>query len=172
MQQRIGTPQQCIALVWPNCTQVAHTLVIKVWGNFTRIIGVVLNNPSYIERHMRTLRHGNRFGLHRRRLQHLDELFERHGGKTVIFSRFIAFVRALAPFVAGSSRMPYLRFLAFNAVGAVLWAVALVSLGYLLGASWRIAEQWVGRVGAVAGVIVITLAIIWFRWRRAASRAP
>jgi undecaprenyl-diphosphatase len=118
------------------------------------------------------LRHGNRFGLHRRRLQHLDELFERHGGKTVIFSRFIAFVRALAPFVAGSSRMPYLRFLAFNAVGAVLWAVALVSLGYLLGASWRIAEQWVGRVGTVAGVIVITLAIIWFRWRRAASRAP
>jgi len=117
------------------------------------------------------LRHGNRFGLHQHRLQRLDELYERHGGKTVLFSRFIAFLRALAPFVAGSSQMPYLRFLSFNVVGAVLWAVGFVSLGFFLGASWRIAERWIGRVGVVAAVVVIALAIIWLR-RRHARRLP
>jgi len=66
--------------------------------------------------------------------------------------------------------MPYLRFLAFNVVGAVLWAVGFVSLGYVLGASWRIAERWIGRAGVVAAVLVIALAVIWFR-RRHARRA-
>ncbi|HET9489125.1 MAG TPA: DedA family protein [Methylomirabilota bacterium] len=156
-------------LAWEGVLELPETIAVAA-------AGAVLGDSIGYELGRRLgrpwlLRHGNRFGLHRRRLQLLDELFERHGGKTVLFSRFIAFVRALAPFVAGSSRMPYLRFLAFNIVGAVLWAVALVSLGYLLGASWRIAEQWVGRVGVVVGVIVIALVIIWFRWRRAASRA-
>jgi membrane protein DedA with SNARE-associated domain len=113
------------------------------------------------------LRHGHRFGFHRRVLARLERLFARHGGKAIVIARFIGFIRALAPFVAGSSRMPYRWFLLFNVVGAALWAVAYVSLGYLVGASWRIAERWVGRIGVVAAAVVITLAVLAVRrWAR------
>jgi membrane-associated protein len=76
-----------------------------------------------------------------------DALFVRHGGKAVVVARFSGFVRALAPFVAGAAGMPYPRFLRFNVIGARLWAIGLVTLGYVLGASWWIAERWAGRVG-------------------------
>ncbi len=113
------------------------------------------------------LRHGHRFGFHRRVLARLERLFARHGGKAIVIARFIGFIRALAPFVAGSSRMPYRWFLLFNLVGAALWAVAYVSLGYLVGESWRVAERWVGRVGVVAAVVVVALAVVTLRrWAR------
>lgn len=109
------------------------------------------------------LAHGPRVGLRHTTLQRLDELFARHGGKTVLIARFVGILRALAPFIAGASRMPYRWFLLFNAMGAVLWAVAFVSLGYALGASWWIVEKWMGRIGMIVGVVVIVASIVWLR---------
>jgi undecaprenyl-diphosphatase len=109
--------------------------------------------------------HGPRVGLRRRTLARLDGLFARHGGKTVVIARFVGFLRALAPFVAGASRMPYRAFLLFNVIGAGLWAAAFVSLGYALGASWWIAERWIGRAGLVVGTLVVVAAIAWLRRR-------
>jgi membrane protein DedA with SNARE-associated domain len=110
--------------------------------------------------------HGPRVGLRHAVVHRLDDLFARHGGKTVLIARFVGILRALAPFVAGSSWMPYRRFLLFNLAGAVLWAVAFVSLGYVLGESWRVAEKWVGRAGLVGGAVILLAAIIWLRRRR------
>jgi membrane protein DedA with SNARE-associated domain len=120
------------------------------------------------------LRRGARLGFHRDRIEAVDAFFERHGGKAVLIGRFIGFLRALAPFVAGSSRMPYPRFLAYNVVGAVLWTVACVLLGYFLGAAWPVAEKWVGRTGLVLGLVVIALAAWWLRrrHRRRGGRRP
>jgi undecaprenyl-diphosphatase len=115
------------------------------------------------------LAHGGKVGFHRPQLERLDRLFQRHGGKTVLIARFIAFVRAMTPFVAGSSRMPYGRFLVFNLAGAALWALAFVLVGYLLGESWRIAERWIGRAGLAAACVVAVLAVLWLRRR---SRRP
>lgn len=109
------------------------------------------------------LAHGPRIGLRHTALQRLDELFVRHGGKTVLVARFVGILRALAPFIAGASRMPYRWFLLFNVMGAVLWAVAFVSLGYALGASWWIVEKWTGRIGMIVGVVVIVTSILWLR---------
>jgi len=111
------------------------------------------------------LRRGARLGFHRDRIEAVDAFFERHGGKAVLIGRFIGFLRALAPFVAGSSRMPYPRFLAYNVVGAVLWTVACVLLGYFVGAAWPVAEKWVGRTGLVLGLVVIVVAAWWLRRR-------
>ena len=47
--------------------------------------------------------------------------------------------------------------------GAVLWAVAFVSPGYALGASWWIVEKWAGRIGMIVGVVVIVASIAWLR---------
>lgn len=117
------------------------------------------------------LRRGRRLGLSQDRLEAVDAFFARHGGKAVLIGRFIGFLRALTPFVAGSSRMPYLRFLAYNVTGGVLWSVACVLVGYFAGTAWPIAERWVGRVGLVLGLAVVGGAALWLRRRRSA-RAP
>lgn len=112
------------------------------------------------------LRYGKWFGIRARHLERVDGFFARHGGKTVLVSRFVGFVRVLAPFMAGSSRMPYRYFVGFNVLGALLWSVSFVLLGYFLGASWRVAEQWIGRASIiVGGGILFILALFWGgRW--------
>jgi membrane-associated protein len=59
--------------------------------------------------------------------------YERHGGKTITLARFMPFIRTFAPIVAGAAEMHYGRFLVFNILGAVLWAIGITLLGYYLG---------------------------------------
>ena len=110
-------------------------------------------------------RHGHLVGMHGGVLVRVDLLFARHGGKAVLLGRFIGFLRAMAPFVAGASRMPYGAFVVYNGIGATTWAVAFVLLGYFLGASWTVAERWIGRVGLVVGVVLLVAAVLWLRFR-------
>lgn len=68
--------------------------------------------------------------------QHLiktQQFFEKHGGKTIIFARFIPFARTFAPFVAGAGSMNYKFFLSFNVVGGFLWIASFITLGYMFG---------------------------------------
>lgn len=117
------------------------------------------------------LHHGRRFGIKPARLNQAEAFFQRHGPKAVFFGRFIGFARALVPFIAGASRMSYRRFLLYNALGAALWSAGFVMLGYALGASWRMAEQWIGRTSlALAGVILLAAGIWAWRRRRRLQR--
>jgi membrane-associated protein len=68
--------------------------------------------------------------------KHLDlahDFYAKHGGKTILFCKFIAFVRTFAPFVAGTSRMSYARFTFYQVTGAVLWVVGIVGGAHYLG---------------------------------------
>ncbi|RZK49358.1 MAG: hypothetical protein EOO99_06800 [Pedobacter sp.] len=62
-----------------------------------------------------------------------QQFFEKHGGKAIIFSRFLPIFRTIAPFVAGIARMPFGRYTFFNVVGGVSWIAGLLFAGYLLG---------------------------------------
>jgi len=62
-----------------------------------------------------------------------QRFFERHGGKTLIYAKFVPFVRTFAPFMAGVGRMRYRRFLSFNVFGGLGWVVLLTLAGYELG---------------------------------------
>jgi membrane protein DedA with SNARE-associated domain len=118
------------------------------------------------------LRHGKRVGITAARLQRAEAFFTRHGPKAVFLGRFVGFARALVPFVAGASRMPYRRFLLADALGAVLWTVGFVLLGYGLGASWRIAERWIGRSSMLlAGILAVAGLVLWLRRRRKQASA-
>lgn len=66
-------------------------------------------------------------------LQRAEQFYEKHGGKTVLFARFIPIVRSFAPVVAGIGRMPRRRFVLYDIAGASIWTVGLVLAGYWLG---------------------------------------
>lgn len=59
--------------------------------------------------------------------------YEKYGGKTIIYAKFVPIIRTFAPFLAGVSEMRYPRFLAFSMTGAVLWVFSVTMLGYVLG---------------------------------------
>ena len=68
--------------------------------------------------------------------EYLDKthaFYEKHGGKTIIFARFLPIIRTFAPFVAGVGLMHYRLFMLFSALGSVMWIVSLSVAGYLFG---------------------------------------
>ena len=113
------------------------------------------------------LRKGSRFGIRKRGLDRVEQFFQRQGPKAVFFGRFVGFARALVPFVAGASEMPYRKFVLYDAAGAVLWTIGFVTLGYLVGASWQVAEKWISRGGLLlAGILLAVGLVVWLGRRR------
>jgi membrane protein DedA with SNARE-associated domain/membrane-associated phospholipid phosphatase len=111
------------------------------------------------------LHYGRWAGIHAGHLERADAFFLQHGGKTVFLGRFVGFLRAFAPFVAGSLRMPYRQFLLYNALGGVLWTTSFVCLGYGLGQGWRSAEHWLGRASEIVGGAILLIIAVVQLWR-------
>ena len=103
----------------------------------------------------------------RRRLDAAQAYLARRGGMAVLLGRWTAFFRAVMPALAGSARMPYTRFLAYNATGGIAWGVAVVLAGYFAGESFARVESVMGRVAAVVlAVLVLAGLTVWFVSRR------
>jgi membrane protein DedA with SNARE-associated domain/membrane-associated phospholipid phosphatase len=119
-------------------------------------------------------RHGPRVHITHERLEHVEGFFDRHGGKAILLGRFVGLVRAIAPFLAGSSGMSLRRFLPYDVVGAGLWGSSLVVLGYVFWQSFSTLVDY-AKKGALAlgAVIVIGVGVVWLvRWvRRPENRA-
>ena len=77
------------------------------------------------------LRHGPKLRITEERFEQVERYFKSHGGKTILIGRFIGLVRALAPFVAGSSGMEYRAFVPYSVLGTGLWAATFSILGYV-----------------------------------------
>jgi len=80
----------------------------------------------------RVFRENYRF-LKRESLDRTEQVYERHGGKTIIIARFMPIIRTFAPFVAGVGSMRYPRFLAYNVAGGIAWIGLFVYGGYFFG---------------------------------------
>ena len=85
--------------------------------------------------------------------------FEKHGGKAIIFSRFLPIFRTLAPFVAGVARMPFGKFTYYNVVGGIAWIASLLFAGYLLGQIPLIKNNFSAVIAIIA---VVTFAPVIF----------
>ena len=114
------------------------------------------------------LRHGPKLRITEERFNQVEGYFDRHGGKTILIGRFIGLVRALAPFVAGSSGMEYRRFVPYSVLGTGLWAGTFSVLGYFGSRSIEeianVAGQGVLLFGITVAVIVgIVWAVRFFR---------
>jgi undecaprenyl-diphosphatase len=114
------------------------------------------------------LRHGPKVRITHERFAQVETYFARHGGKTILVGRFIGLVRALAPFIAGSSGMQYRAFLPYSVLGTGLWAATFTLLGYFISENINEATELASRgifvFGAVVGTIVgLVLAIRYMR---------
>jgi len=115
-----------------------------------------------------------RFDLTRRRLvpavRRAEPFFERRGGLAVFLGRWVGALRAVVPVVAGTAKMPFPRFLAWNVAASIAWSTAVVGAGYAFGMP---AARLVDSAGlwVYAGVVGVLLGV-WV-WRRSrASRSP
>ncbi len=110
--------------------------------------------------------------LDRAALQKTHAFYGRHGGKTIILSRFVPIVRTFAPFVAGVSEMPFGRFQLYNVTGAVLWVGGLVLAGYFFGNIPIIREHLntIAILGVSAALVPALLGAAWKFWRKLKSR--
>ena len=104
-------------------------------------------------------RYGRYIGLNDRKLKLGLYLFRKHGGKVVFFGRFIAVLRALAAFLAGTNRMPWPRFLLFNALGGIVWATIFGMGGYLLGNN---IDRFTGPIGTITIIVAAIILITFF----------
>lgn len=117
------------------------------------------------------VRYGRRVGLDHARLARVDAFYDRHGGAAIVFGRFVGFLRALVPFVAGAAHMSYPRFVCYNAFAATLWAASVVLFGYFVGGSWQLVERWTGRAGVITALATAVVVLVWVRRRHLARTA-
>lgn len=71
--------------------------------------------------------------FHKRNIDSADAFFKKHGGKAILFARFVPIIRTLAPLMAGTAKMNYRKFLIYNAIGAILWGASITLIGYWAG---------------------------------------
>jgi membrane-associated protein len=95
------------------------------------------------------------------------QFYDKHGGKTIIYARFVPIVRTFAPFVAGVAGMPYSRFLAFNIFGGIGWVVLMTMAGYYLGGFPIIQKHFEKVVILIVLVSVLPVVLELLKARRA-----
>jgi membrane-associated protein len=96
---------------------------------------------------------GRPVGVSPAKLAKVEAFFERHGPKAILIGRFIGLVRAVAPFLAGASRMPLRRFLPFSLLGTAAWASAFTVVGYAFADSFEAAAGTLTHVALGAAVL-------------------
>jgi len=112
---------------------------------------------------------GPRLGVTAARLERVEEFFDRHGPKAILAGRFIGIVRAVAPFLAGSSGMRLRAFLPWSLLGTAVWATAFTLIGYAFHESFSAAADALTH-GAL-GLAVLAAAVLALREYRRVRRA-
>ncbi len=104
--------------------------------------------------------------LNKKHLLKAQAFYEKYGGKTIIFARFMPIVRTFAPFVAGIGKMTYPRFAMFNVVGAITWVVSFTVAGYFFGNIPAVKRNFQYVILAIIVLSVLPAAIELWRERK------
>ena len=101
--------------------------------------------------------------FNRKALDRAHAFYEKHGGKTIVITRFVPVLRTFAPFVAGIARMTYLNFTAYNLAGALAWVLSLLYAGYWFGNVPFVKQNltWV-----IVGIVALSVTPLAFEYVR------
>lgn len=105
--------------------------------------------------------------LNKKHLDSAQQFYLQHGGKTIIFARFLPIIRTFAPFVAGIGKMNVLQFVLYNIFSAVLWVGSLISLGYFLGSLPLVKNNFTLVIYGIITVSLVPAVIAFFRKKKA-----
>jgi membrane protein DedA with SNARE-associated domain len=160
------------AAVYAGAGQLNIVLVVVI-GFLAAVAG---DNVGFAVGHLGgralVLRFGRYVFLTEERLARAEGFFTRHGGKVVTIARFVEGLRQANGVVAGLAKMPWRRFVAFNALGAALWVATWSAVGYLAGNNLTALYDRLSRYElyllAALGVLVVVLVgrRLWRRNRR------
>ena len=139
-------------------------LVSAVGDSVTFALGRRLGRPFL-------LRSGRGLGLTDERLANVDRWFDRYGPLAACFGRLLPLARPFGPFLAGASRLEYRRFLPWNVVGCLLFALVFVGLGYAFYNSYDKVAETAGQVGLLALVVVVAVVMLVRDLRRRGTPA-
>lgn len=107
--------------------------------------------------------------LNRKHLERTHEFYEKYGGKTIIFARFMPIIRTFAPFVAGIGNMNYGKFLLYNVVGGIIWIAGFTYAGYFFGEIPIVKRNFTMVIIGIIIVSVMPAVIEFWRARREAK---
>lgn len=116
------------------------------------------------------LRWGKYVFITEERLDRAELFFHRHGGKIIVVARFVEGLRQANGIIAGIARMHWLRFLAFNALGAALWVGTWVSIGYFAGQHITTIYNYITRYSFYALIALAAALAVWIGLRVRAAR--
>ena len=157
-----------------NVSRGEYTLFAAVGtGSLANLVGSwIAYGLGYAGRVDLLERHGPKLRVKKKHLEQADRWFERHGDATVFFTRMLPIVRTFISLPAGVAKMPFWRFSVLTLAGCVPWILMLTLIGKQAGDSW---ESWKDNLHyvdyAIAGAIVVGIAYLVFRHRRAPSAA-
>ncbi|MBL8216813.1 MAG: VTT domain-containing protein [Bryobacterales bacterium] len=98
-------------------------------------------------------------------LHRTQEFYRKHGGKTIIYARFVPIVRTFAPFIAGVGQMEYKRFASFNIFGGIGWVFSMTMAGYMLGGIPIIQRHFEKVVIGIVFVSVVPILVEYLKGR-------
>lgn len=162
-----------IGLIFPGAIAVlifgfyaAQGLIDPVQLILYLILGSVIgNNIGYYlgHRYGRRLikKVGKYFHFEEEKFKYAEKFYKKNGPKTVMWGRMVAMLGPFIPFSAGISKMHYVKFLAYDFVGAVVWVTIMVSLGYFFGANW---ENVVGYVGNFGSIFLVLFGVVVYKF--------
>ena len=93
--------------------------------------------------------------IKREHLAKTQGYFDRHGGKTIVFARFMPIIRTISPFVAGVGKMDYRRFFSIDVFGGLVWIGSFIALGYGFGNLPMVKDNFMIVVFAIIGLSVM-----------------
>jgi membrane-associated protein len=98
--------------------------------------------------------------FHKKNLLRAQEFYEKHGGKAIVIARFMPIVRTFAPIVAGVGEMNYRKFVTYNIIGGILWAIGVTVAGFFLGSLIPDVDKYLLPIIAVILVVSVLPSVI------------
>ncbi|WP_051331011.1 DedA family protein [Aneurinibacillus terranovensis] len=127
-------------------------------------IGKFLGRPTI-------LRLGKYVGISRERLDRAEDKFQKYQIRVTLFSKFIAGIRVLVPYLAGINEMPFVKFTIFNFISALVWSSVFITVGRYIEVAWRRYHNIIHPY-LLPGIIgVVILAGVYFLYRKRARTA-